>query len=333
MGPAALAQVLRSSTLAQYGHPDLLVGLQTSDDAAVFRLSADRAIIQTLDFFPPVVDDPYVYGGIAAANSMSDVYAMGGDVLLALNVVTFPADLPGEILGRILDGGAAKVAESGGVVAGGHTVTDDEPKYGLSVTGTIHPDRVWTKAGAQPGDRLFLTKPLGTGAITTAIKREVADAADADAAIAWMLTLNREASLAAREHEVHACTDITGFGLLGHGSEVAAKSGVRLRIRAGAVPLMDGALAAAAAGHLPGGLGRNRDHFAGADAAGGGVEIGERVDPDLAALLWDPQTSGGLLLAVPAADGDALLNAFAFAKLPIWEIGEVRAGRGIAVVP
>src|SRR5215207_4621971 len=181
MGPETLAQVLRP--LTQHHHPDLIVGLQTSDDAAVYRLSSDQAIIQTVDFFPPVVDDPFTYGAIAAANSVSDIYAMGGDVLFALNVAAFPDDLPAEILTRIFEGGSSKIIEAGGVIAGGHTVTDDEPKYGLTVTGTIHPDRIWTKAGAKPGDRIFLTKPLGTGVITTAIKNGKADPAYADAAI------------------------------------------------------------------------------------------------------------------------------------------------------
>ena len=194
MGPATLAQVL--SPLVQHTHPDLLVGLQTSDDAAVYRLSDDLAIIQTLDFFTPIVDDPWTYGAIAAANSMSDVYAMGGDVLLALNIAAFPDTLPPQILSAIFAGAAAKVAEVGAVIAGGHTVTDDEPKYGLCVTGTIHPDRVLTKAAAQPGDRLFLTKPLGTGAVTTALKNQQVDSAHLDAAVASMLTLNRAAALA-----------------------------------------------------------------------------------------------------------------------------------------
>src|SRR5215218_7159323 len=191
MGPAALAQVLRP--LTQFSHPNLIVGLQTSDDAAVYRLSDEQAIIQTIDFFPPVVDDPFAYGAISAANSMSDVYAMGGDVLLALNVAAFPDDLPGEILSRIFEGGASKVVEAGGIIAGGHTVTDDEPKYGLCVTGTIHPERILTKAGAKPGDRVFLTKPLGTGMITTAIKQQAAAPSHIADAVASMLTLNLEA--------------------------------------------------------------------------------------------------------------------------------------------
>jgi selenide, water dikinase len=331
MGPAALAHVLRHSALAQYGHPDLLVGLQTSDDAAVFRLSPEQAIIQTLDFFPPVVDDPYTYGAVAAANSMSDVYAMGGEVLLALNIVAFPADLPGEILGAILEGGAAKVAEAGGVVAGGHTVTDPEPKYGLCVTGVVHPERILTKAGARPGDRLFLTKPLGTGALTTAAKNGAADPAHIQGAIASMLTLNRAASRAARRVPIHAATDITGFGLLGHGSEVAAKSGVRLRLRAGAVPLLDGARDCALAGHLPGGLGRNRDHFA--DLPEAGVTVAPGVPPELVDLLYDPETSGPLLLAVAPDRAADLRAAFATADLPLWEIGGAESGAGVVVEP
>ena len=213
MGPAALAQVLRPLDLRH--PPGSLVGLQTSDDAAVFRMSADLALVQTVDFFTPIVDDPWTYGAIAAANSMSDVYAMGGDVLFALNVAGFPEDLPGSILAAIFRGGADKVAEAGGVIAGGHTVTDAEPKFGLVVTGTIHPDRVLTKAGARPGDVLFLTKPIGTGVITTALKNQAASAEAAQAAIDSMLRLNRRHRERRGPPAVHACTDITGFGLLG----------------------------------------------------------------------------------------------------------------------
>jgi selenide,water dikinase len=254
-----------------------LVGLQTSDDAAVFRLSPEQAIIQTIDFFTPIVDDPWTYGAIAAANSMSDVYAMGGDVLLALNVAAFPQSLDPAVVSAVFEGAATKVSEAGGVIAGGHTVVDDEPKFGLSVTGTIHPDRILTKAGARPGDRLFLSKPIGTGVVTTALKRDAVDAADLAAAVEAMLTLNRAASAAAREVAgVHACTDITGFGLLGHAAEVAAKSDVGLRLRAGAVPLLTGAERYAAAGHQAGGLGRNRDHFAG---HGAGIRFDPAVPP------------------------------------------------------
>ena len=327
MGPAALAQVLRP--LTQRSHPDLLVGLQTSDDAAVYRLSADLAIIQTVDFFTPIVDDPWTYGAVAAANSMSDVYAMGGDILLALNVAAFPDDLSPEVLTAVFEGGASKVAEAGGIIAGGHTVTDDEPKYGLSVTGTIHPDRILTKAGARPGDRVFLTKPLGTGVVTTALKRGEADAADVDAAIALMLTMNRAASLAAREvGGVHACTDITGFGLLGHAAEVATKSGVGLRLNASAVPFLPGAARYAAAGQIAGGLLRNREFFAVAD---GGIRMDPGVDADVATLLYDPQTSGGLFLTIAPEQADTLRAAFAAGELPLWEIGEVVPDAGIVV--
>lgn len=324
MGPEALAQVLRP--LTQHGHPNLIVGLQTSDDAAVYRLSDELAIIQTVDFFPPIVDDPFVYGAIAAANSLSDVYAMGGDALLALNIAAFPDDLPREILTTIFEGGMSKVMEAGAVIAGGHTVTDDEPKYGLCVTGTIHPDRVLTKAGAQPGDRLFLTKPLGTGLITTASRNGQAQDEHLAAAVASMLRLNKRPSLAARIAPVHACTDVTGYGLLGHASEVSEKSNVRLRVRAFSVPLLPGALEYAAAGHVAGGLHRNRNFF-----RRQGVEIDPEVPQDLATVLYDPQTSGGLLITVPADGSELLLSAFAEAGEPIWEIGEVATGAGVIV--
>jgi len=328
MGPAALAQVLRP--LTRRTHPDLLVGLQTSDDAAVFRISSSQAIIQTVDFFPPVVDDPYTYGAIAAANSMSDVYAMGGDVLFALNIAAFPDDLPPELLTAIFAGGADKLAEAGGVVAGGHTVSDPEPKYGLCVTGTIHPDRILTKAGAQVGDALFLTKPLGTGAITTAMKNEAALLAHARGAIDSMAMLNRAASEAARSIGPNACTDITGFGLLGHTSEMAAKSGVRIVIGANAVPLLDGAITYAEGGHLPGGLGRNKAHFSTVD---GGVTAHPGVDATLLDLFYNPETSGGLLLSVSAGQADAVISAFDAAGLQLWRIGEVQPGTGIVVEP
>jgi len=310
----------------------LLVGLQTSDDAAVFRLSPEQAIIQTVDFFTPIVDDAWTFGAIAAANSMSDVYAMGGDVLLALNVAAFPESLPAATVSAIFEGAAEKVAEAGGIIAGGHTVVDDEPKFGLSVTGTINPARILTKAGALPGDRLFLSKPIGTGVVTTALKREAVVAADLAAAVASMLELNRAASRAARRVAgVHAMTDITGFGLLGHAAEVAAKSGVGLQLRAGAVPLLPGAVRYAAEGHLAGGLGRNRDYFAAYD---GGIRIDPAVPAALAPLLYDPQTSGGLLIAVAAAAAAELLVAAAEEGARLWEIGEVRVGgeRGIEVV-
>ena len=291
-------------------------------------MSADLVMIQTLDFFSPIVDDPHTFGAIAAANSMSDIYAMGGSVSLALNIAAFPSDLPVEILVAILEGGAAKVAEAGGAVAGGHTVDDPEPKYGLCVTGFAHPDRVWTKGGATPGDTLVLTKPIGTGVVTTALKREAADPAHVRAAIDSMLTLNRAAAVAAGTVGPNACTDITGFGLLGHLAEMAEKGGVAFDVEAASVPLLPGARAYAAAGHRAGGLGRNRDHFA---TETGRVWVGAGVPEDLEALLWDPQTSGGLLLSVAADRLSAMMDAFREAGAGAWAIGSVSAGEGVTV--
>ena len=328
MGPGTLAQVLRP--LAMQTDPNLLVGLQTSDDAAVYKLSDDLAIIQTVDFFPPVVDDPFAYGGIAAANSMSDVYAMGGEVTFGLNIVAWPDDLPTEMLSRVFAGGAAKMAEVGAVIAGGHTVTDDEPKYGLCVTGTINPARILTKANAQIGDRLYLTKAIGTGIILTALKREAADPDHVTEATVSMLRLNRLASRLAQEVGVNACTDITGFGLVGHATEMAEKSGVRLRIAVGAVPFLSGAVEYAELGFIPGGIGRNRDHFIGLGTHA--VVMPEGLRQSLNDLLHDPQTSGGLLLSVPAARASALEAAFAREKAPLWPIGEVVTGNGVEIV-
>ena len=304
----------------------MLVGLQTSDDAAVYRLSDELALIQTVDFFTPIVDDPYTYGAIAAANSMSDVYAMGGEVLVALNIAAFPEDLPASVIERIFEGGADKVAEVGAVIAGGHTVTDDEPKYGLSVTGTIHPERILTKAGARPGDILYLTKPLGTGVIATALKNGAAEAGDVAEAVEWMLLVNRAAARLSVSVGIDACTDITGFGLVGHASEIAAKSGVQVIIEAGSVPLMAGAERYAAEGFLPGGGGRNRDYYRRV------TTLAPEVSPVLADLLFDPQTSGGLLLAVPERRAGQLEAAFAASGDPLWRIGHVTAGAGVAVV-
>lgn len=303
--------------------------MQTSDDAAVYRISDDDAIVQTVDFFPPVVDDPYVYGAIAAANSLSDVFAMGGDPLFALNIAAFPDTLPLEILSSIFAGGADKAREAGIVIAGGHTVTDDEPKYGLVVTGRIHPDHVLTKAGARPGDRLFVTKRFGTGVVTTAIKQQHANQEDADAAVESMLHLNLKASHIIRDVGVHACTDITGFGLLGHATEVALKSGVALEIVAEHVPWLPGVLTYAADGRFPGGAHRNRDHYTMEPECG--VTIATSVPEDVARLLFSPETSGGLLVSVPIASADALRDAFSDAGHDIWEIGSVSEGRGITV--
>jgi selenide,water dikinase len=328
MGPAALAQVLRPLTLAS--HPNLIVGLQTSDDAAVYRIAPDLAVVQTVDFFTPIVDDPWTYGAIAAANSMSDVYAMGGTVLFALNVAGFPEDLPPPMITTIFQGAAEKVAEAGAIIAGGHTVTDAEPKFGLVVTGTIDPDQVWTKAGARRGDILLLTKPIGTGIVATALKREKAEAAHVLAATASMLTLNRAAAETARAAGgVHAATDITGFGLLGHASEMAEKSEAGLRISAASVPLLPGVIDYARSGFVAGGLGRNRAYF----EEHGRIRFEDGVDALLQTILFDPQTSGGLLIAVDPDQAESFQAAFVAAELPIWRIGEVVSGAGIAVTP
>jgi len=309
--------------------PNLLVGLQTSDDAAVYKLSDDMALVQTVDFFPPVVDDPYLYGGIAAANSLSDVFAMGGEPLFALNIAAYPDNLPLEILSEIFRGGADKAQEAGIVIAGGHTVTDAEPKYGLVVTGRIDPRTILTKAGAMPGDRLFVTKRFGTGLITTAIKQQATTQADADAAVESMLQLNMTASRLAREVGVHACTDITGFGLLGHATEVAIKSNVAIEIDHAAIPWLPGVARYAAEGRFPGGANRNREYYEHLPEAGVTFDAG--VAADIQQLLFNPETSGGLLLTVPAERGDALLEAFAAAGHDIWELGTVHEGRGILV--
>ena len=293
MGPGDLEKLL--IPLSGYIHPDLLVGLEGGDDAAVYRISREQAIIQTVDFFPPVVDDPYDYGAIAAANAMSDVYAMGGEVLLALNIAAFPATLPVEVINEILRGGAEKVAEAGGVVAGGHTLTDEEPKYGLCVTGIVHPDSVITKAGAQVGDSLILTKPLGVGLITTALKAQEADPEHIEGAVKSMLRLNRAAAQAMQEVGVNACTDITGFALLGHAWEMAERSKVGLKISVSALPVLPGALDYAARGFIPGGLVRNRHYILENDRA----ILPEGLSEEMIDLLFCPETSGGLLISVP----------------------------------
>lgn len=309
--------------------PNIIVGLQTSDDAAVYKISEEMAIVQTLDFFPPVVDDPHTYGAIAAANSMSDIFAMGGEVLFALNIAAFPDDLPLDILSAIFAGGAEKASEVGIVIAGGHTITDDEPKYGLVVTGAIHPKRIMTKAGARAGDKLYLTKLLGTGVITTAMKQEAADQADADAAVESMLQLNRTASRVALAVKVRACTDVTGFGLLGHASEIAIKSGVAIQIDSAVIPWLPGAQRYGSEGRFPGGAGRNREFYATLPECG--VTIDDTVDEVTTNLLYNPETSGGLLIAVDPKRAENLESAFAQADHPLWPIGEIQAGRGIRV--
>jgi selenide,water dikinase len=331
MGPGDLAQVLRQ--LTQYSHPNLIAGLAPGDDAAVYLISPTQALVQTLDFFPPIVDDPYTYGAVAAANSMSDVYAMGGEVVLALNIAAFPDDLDKAILAAILEGGSDKVREAGGIIAGGHTVTDKEPKYGLCVTGLVDPNQVMQKAGAREGDRLLLTKRIGTGVITTAARNDRAGPAHLQGAVDSMLRLNGPASRVFRWAGVRACTDITGFGLLGHASEMAAAGGVGFRIKAADVPLLDGAAQYVRDKQVPGGTGRNRDFLMspqGDEAAR--VRLPSGFSLDLLTLLVDPQTSGGLLAAVPPDRVDAVRDALGEQDVECWEIGEVIQGQGIEVI-
>jgi selenide,water dikinase len=327
MGPEALAQVLRplQKLFPASRHPNLTVGLEVSDDAAVYRITKEVAVILTLDFFTPVVDDPYDYGAIAAANAMSDVYAMGGEVALALNICGFPSDLPPEVIGEILRGGAEKVAESGGALVGGHTIVDKEPKYGLAVMGMVHPAQVFTKGGAQPGDSLVLTKPLGTGIITTALKGEVADPRHVAAAVESMKRLNKEAASLLRNAGVHACTDITGFSLLGHAYEMAERSGARLRFSAEKLPFLEGAVGYAEASLFPGGACRNKDTYE------RWVHFPPAMAEEMRMLLFTPETSGGLLAAIPPERLSMLLEQFAASAQPSWVVGDVSRGEGIEI--
>lgn len=328
MGADALTHVLRPlAGMFGAGVPDLLVGLNSADDAAVYRLNDEQAIVATTDFFPPVVDDAYTFGAIAAANALSDIYAMGGDPLFCLNLVGFPDDLDPAILSEILRGGAEMVREAGAVIAGGHTVTDHEPKYGLAAIGLVHPQHIFTKGGARPGDVLLLTKSLGTGAITTALKREGVSAPDLAAAVASMTTLNRAASRALRTlgDALHACTDITGFGLLGHAYEMATQSSVRFTLTLRDMPWLPGALGYAAAGYTPGGTGRNAEHLAGHVTLAAGISEPERL------LLYDPQTSGGLLAAVAGNALEQARSALQAAGVPCAVIGRVTEGADLLV--
>jgi selenide,water dikinase len=307
-------------------HPNLLVGLGSPDDAAVYRLNDEQALIQTVDFFTPIVDTPYEYGAIAAANALSDVYAMGGEVLFALNIAALPPDLPTDMMAAILRGGADVVRSVGAAIAGGHTIQDKEPKYGLAVTGLVHPDRILTKGGARPGDALVLTKPLGTGTITTALKRGQVDPAHLDAAIASMMRLNRVASQAARAAGARSATDITGFGLIGHASEMAEAAGVRFRIRFDALPWLPGALGYAEAWVFAGGAHNNHAFYNPL------VTYSRPVLDWQETLLHDPQTSGGLLVAVAPERVDVFLAFGAERAQSAWVIGEVAEGAGIEVV-
>jgi selenide, water dikinase len=288
-------------------------------------LDETRDLVVTTDFFTPVVDDPYDYGSIAAANSLSDIYAMGGEPFLALNIAALPPDLPFEISREIIRGGAEKAREAGAVIAGGHTVQDKEPKFGLVVLGFVPHGRSFTKSGAKPGDRLFITKPLGFGVTTTALKREIADEKDVAQAVMWMKRLNKNASLLAREVNLTGATDVTGFSLLGHATEMAKASQVQIHIHMAGIPFLDGALKYAAMGSFPGGATDNCLFF------GDNVQFAASIDEPHQMLLFDPQTSGGLLLSVPEESIPAFTKQAKKLQQPIWEIGFVTTGSGIIV--
>ena len=307
--------------------PRALVGHETSDDAAVYAISDDTAIVETVDFFTPVVDDPYWFGRIAAANAFSDVWAMGARPLFALNLVGFPVQkLPRDVLAAILRGGADTARDAGAPILGGHSIDDPEPKYGMAVTGVVHPQRVLRNVGARPGDRLLLTKPLGSGILSTAIKRQLTTAAQIDRVTELMARLNRAAgevlAQAATAGDVHALTDVTGFGLLGHAWEMAKGSGVALRLSAAAVPVLEGVVDLARQEVVPGG---SKANVAWVEPH---VRFGPGVDPALRIVLADAQTNGGLLASVPAGRASATLTALAAAGVPAVEIGEVVVAEG-----
>lgn len=305
--------------------PDLLVGLDDPDDAAVWRLDQDRALVVTTDFFTPVVDDPYEYGAIAAANSLSDVYAMGGQPFLALNILALPPKLPPGIGAEILRGGAEVAMQAGIVLAGGHTIQDEEPKYGLVVLGFVHPERIISKRGARPGDVLMLTKPLGFGVTTTALKQQKAAPEDVAEVVGWMKRLNQTAASLARELGVRGGTDITGFSLLGHAAEMAQASNVALEFYFDRIPLVSGAQKYAQAWTFPGGASDNRAYFIDQVQFIGDWEEWEQM------LLFDPQTSGGLLLCLAQEQVDSFLKKAQDHDLAAWEVGRVVDGEGIVV--
>jgi selenide,water dikinase len=302
---------------------DLLVGLDPADDAAVYRLDDERAIVFTVDFFPPLVDDPRTFGAIAATNALNDVFAMGGTPLLALSVAAFPEELPTEVLADVLAGAGDRVQAAGAILAGGHTIRDDEPKYGLAVVGTVHPEAVWPKAGAHPGDRIYLTKPLGTGIVLQAVRDGMAPEGALDAAVASMVELNGTAAEALRPFAPNAVTDVTGFGLLGHVHELASRSGVRAELDSDSLPALPGALELAKADVRTGGDRRNRE-FASA-------HVESVAAPELEALAYDPQTAGGLLVTLPAERGAVLEATFSERGLLLRAIGRIEAGSGVVL--
>nr|WP_288555816.1 selenide, water dikinase SelD [uncultured Mediterraneibacter sp.] len=299
IGPGVLAQVL--GTLPKFEDENLLVGIETSDDAAIYKLNEEQAMIQTVDFFTPMVDDPYLFGQVAATNALSDVYAMGGDPKVALNIVAFPNDLDPEILGEILRGGADKVKEAGAVLVGGHSIQDDEPKYGMCVSGLVHPDHILKNCGCHPEDVLILTKQLGAGILNTAVKAELASEQAQREVLQVMTSLNKTAAHVIRNYPVTACTDVTGFGLMGHCSEMAVGSDVTLELYKDRIPLMGEVREYAKIGLVPGGAYRNREYV------GAAVDLGDTPE-DLADVFFDPQTSGGLLFAVSPEYAEKILK-------------------------
>lgn len=306
-------------------YPELVVGLSNSDDAAVYKINDETAIIQTVDFFTPIVDDPYDFGAIAAANAMSDVFAMGGEVTLALNISCFPPDLDRNIVSEIIRGGAEKVLEAGGVIAGGHTVDDKELKYGLSVMGHVHPSKVITKDRAVPGDLVALTKPLGIGIITTALKDGAADPEHVAAAAESMKKLNRKPAQLMQKAGVNACTDITGYALIGHAHEMAEKSHVGISLHLDRIPLLDGARRYAEDQLFCGGTDRNRKFYS------INIEFDPVVPEEMQKLLYTPETSGGLLITFPGEKQREITGLFDESEEPFWIIGEVSEGRGIRI--
>ena len=304
---------------------NLLVGLAPADDAAVYKLDDERALIFTLDFFPPIVDDPADYGAIAATNALNDVFAMGGTPMLALSIAAFPEELPLEMLAQIFAAADEQVRASGGLLAGGHTIRDDEPKYGLAVVGTVHPEGIWTKASARAGDALYVTKPLGTGLIMSGHKKGQIGTQQLERAVRWMRTLNKGAAETLRSHKVNAVTDVTGFGLFGHVREMAERSGVRIRLESERFPAIDGALDLARKGIRTSGDPRNRDF------AGRHLTLQE-VPETLVALGYDPQTAGGLLVALPSEQSAVLEAEFMSKRLFLRRVGTVEDGAGVVVV-
>ena len=319
VGAGVLAQLLGDMKVLR--DPNLLVGFDKSDDAAVYKVSDELALVQPGDFFPPIHDDPYTFGQIAATNALSDVYAMGGEPKLALNIMAVPKDMPSDAVHELLRGGYDKAYEAGAIIVGGHSILDDEPKYGLAVTGFVHPEKVLTNSGAQPGDVLLLTKPLGIGILTTAAKVDMTSKASMDLAVHMMTTLNKSARDAMVKYRVHACTDVTGFSLMGHGLEMAQGSDAELHLTVDAIDLIGEAVELARLGVLPEGMYRNRS-FAEPYVDPGDVELA-RQD-----VLYDPQTAGGLLIAVDPADADALYAELQAVVPSAQRIGTVEAYRG-----